>query len=375
MEREFMEPKIEQGLLSGELWEEYCDILKRAGHQLLRPETPRTAFDQAEGMRYLSRLIRGGLEMMVEAADPDLPVFIVPSHETLKIGGDNPDNLYMTARINGQHRYRLRGSRGTVPTLNFATKKGGFERAGSNLLGTGFLDGKDLQVMADGSFEIVIGPQQPASGNWLPTEAESHMLLVRQTFHDRRSEKPAVLSIERLDRVGEAPPLDPAQFSANLRSAALYVERVASLFCDWTRDFKTGHFNTLPLGDQAVFQAAGGDPNIVYYQGYWKLADDEAMIVDARVPECDFWNFQVNNYWQESLDYRYHRIHLNCKGAQYQPDGSVRIVVAHRDPGTPNWLTTAGHHEGTCLFRLIGAQGRLAELTTRVVKVDAVPQS
>ena len=28
------------------------------------------------------------------------------------------------------------------------------------------------------------------------------------------------------------------------------------------------------------------------------------------------------------------------------PDGVVRLVVAHRDPGVPNWLDTTGHAEG-----------------------------
>ena len=28
------------------------------------------------------------------------------------------------------------------------------------------------------------------------------------------------------------------------------------------------------------------------------------------------------------------------------PDGVFRVVVAHRDPGVPNWLDTTGHAEG-----------------------------
>lgn len=27
--------------------------------------------------------------------------------------------------------------------------------------------------------------------------------------------------------------------------------------------------------------------------------------------------------------------------------GSIRFVIAHRDPGVPNWLDTAGHQRGT----------------------------
>jgi hypothetical protein len=39
----------------------------------------------------------------------------------------------------------------------------------------------------------------------------------------------------------------------------------------------------------------------------------------------------------ESLDYRYHRICLN-KHSQLAADGSLRMVLSHRDPGLANWL-------------------------------------
>ena len=68
-------------------------------------------------------------------------------------------------------------------------------------------------------------------------------------------------------------------------------------------------------------------------------------------PSCDNWNFQLNNYWMESLDYRYHRISINKQSARYEPDGRVRIIVAHEDPGMPNWIETADHLEGTMCWR------------------------
>ncbi len=365
-----MTTAIEQQIISGQLWEQYCDTLKRAGQQLLRPETPHTAFDQAEGMRYLSRLVRAGLEMMVEGADADFPIFVIPSHETIKIGADNPDNIYQAARLNGTHEYRIHGKRGTVPILNFATKKGGYEKAGSKLEGTGFLDGNDLVVDGSGNFEITISCRHPASGNWLPMESESHQLLVRQTFHERSREAAAQLRIERIGATGGPAPLDPARFAASLMAAASYAENTARLFCDWSALFKRDHFQTLPPGNQAMCQAVGGDPNIIYYHGYWELAEDEAMVIDATLPPCEFWNFQVDNYWMESLDYRYHRVHVNSHGARYNPDGSITIVMARHDPGHPNWLTTAGHPLGTSLFRLIGAKGQPAAIRTRVAKIS-----
>ena len=122
----------ERQVVSGQTWEQFCEVLKRAGNQVLRPETPSNAFDRAEGWRYLSRLLRIGLEMFVEAGTPEFPTFMVPSHETAKIGADNPDMGYMAARISGRYRYRVWGTRGTVSSINFSTKRGGYDQRGSS---------------------------------------------------------------------------------------------------------------------------------------------------------------------------------------------------------------------------------------------------
>ena len=92
------------------------------------------------------------------------------------------------------------------------------------------------------------------------------------------------------------------------------------------------------------------------------------MIEVERIPECRAWNLQTDNYWMESLDYRYHRIHLNKHTAKYRADGGVTMVLAHRDPGVDNWLDTAGHRLGTLCFRWIGAK-EFVHPTTRVVKL------
>ena len=53
----------------------------------------------------------------------------------------------------------------------------------------------------------------------------------------------------------------------------------------------------------------------------------------------------------ESLDYRYFRIGINHRTAVPEKDGSIRVVVAHNDPGHPNWIETAHHREGTMCWR------------------------
>ncbi|SPA22308.1 conserved hypothetical protein [Cupriavidus taiwanensis] len=364
-----MATSAEDQLLSGQTWAEFCDVLKRSGQQILRPEAPTDALTRAEGFRYLSRLLRIALEMHVEFADPAFPGFFSPSHETAKIGADNPDNLYRYARLDGSAAYRIRGRRGTVAYLSFGTQKGGYETDG-RMVQTGFIDSNKLAVEPDGSFEITLGAQ-PHPGNWVRMEPATNALVVRQTFLDRKAETPAELQIERIDANGKPPALSAERLHAGLLRAAGFVEGTARIFADWAQGYG-GHVNALPPADQAVCQAAGGDPNIYYYHSCWRLADDEELVVEVdRVPECEFWNFQINNYWMESLDYRYHDICLNKHGARLNASGGVTVILSARDPGLPNWLETAGHHNGTMCWRWVGA-AQPSHPRTRVVKLASL---
>ena len=64
-----------------------------------------------------------------------------------------------------------------------------------------------------------------------------------------------------------------------------------------------------------------------------------------------YWSLHLCNFWLESLDYANHQSSLNGHQAVLDGDGVFRAVVAHRDPGVPNWLDTAGHCEGTMIYR------------------------
>jgi hypothetical protein len=135
-----------------------------------------------------------------------------------------------------------------------------------------------------------------------------------------------------------------------LKTASMFVAGASLMFTRWAGGYQK-HTNQLPLFSPEVSNAAGGDANIIYYHSHWKLADHESLLIEVQPPDCDSWNFQLNNYWMESLDYRYFTICINKASAIYEPDGSVRVTVAHRDPGTPNWINTCGHNEGTMLWR------------------------
>lgn len=339
-------------IVSGRAWEEFCDTLKAAGSSVVFPGAPMDPFNQAEGYRYLSRLARAGLETFMEYADPKAPVLRRVAHETIKLGSDNPDNHYQNAVISGQYQYRIRGHRGTVHYLGFGIQKGGYGQGG-DLETTAYVEAADFAIGEDGHFELKISAEKQP-GNWLPLDPDASMLIVRQTFQDRSTEKPADLVIERVGGDGVPSPVTPASVDHGLNMASTLVAGASLLFAKWARDFQK-HVNELPMFDPETSTKAGGDPNIIYYHSYWRLAPDEALVIEATPPECDSWNFQLDNHWLESLDYRYFTIHVNKHTAAYRDDGSVRIIVAHQDPGLPNWINTVGHDCGGMSFRWIRA--------------------
>lgn len=360
--------QAEARILSGASWENFCDQLKAAGSVILRPETPANVFDRAEGWRYLTRLTRVALEMMLEFADTDFPVFYSATHATVKIGGDNPDNLYLNASISGARSYRIRGRRGSVRYLTFGTKANRFATTGT-MVSTGELDAEEMQIDADGNFEIVLSrTRQP--GNWLPLAEDSSMLLVRQTFLDRNTEQPAQLSITCLDGPARPAPLQAQALDHQLAAAAAFVNGTARTFADWAQRF-SAQPNSLPRLDQSVFQRAAGSPSIFYYHGFWRLQADEALVIDTVVPACAYWGFVLQNYWMESMDYRYLPAYINKHSARYNADGTVTIVVAAQDAGVGNFLDTAGHSSGTMLLRWVAAAEH-PQPHCRVVKLAAL---
>ncbi|MBV9511510.1 MAG: DUF1214 domain-containing protein [Caulobacteraceae bacterium] len=347
-------------------WETFCEEVRDAGRRVLRSDVVQPDLDHAEGLRFLTRLLRYGLEAGLEFSDPDFPGFYKPSHETLKVMSDNPDTLHFMAPIRSEATYRLEGLRGTVARIMFTTL--GREPDGTTLVLQTALASDDLTVGPDGRFAITLSQTRPPSGDWLPLKPGANSLLIRAIFLDRRKETEPTAAIRRIGGEGPAYPVPlTAQTTAGkLVAAARIAAGTAQRMSDYREACHArGWINQ--LGEDPSLWTAG-DPGARYHHGAWRIEPDEALVIDVRPPACDFWNFQVNNHWVESLDYRHHPIHVNKATAVAAADGAVRIIVAHDDHGAPNWLHTTGHRSGMMLARWIGAD-RMPEMRTRLVKL------
>jgi hypothetical protein len=362
--------KAEERLQTGASWDDFCDELKKIGQDIVQAETaPQSLLDRAEGYRYLARLTRAGLKSFLEPEAAEDPCWIQPVGTDIKMGMDNPDNVYLSCRVNAKYSYRIRGKRNSVHFLGFGAQGGGYGRTG-NLQTHGSLDASNIELDDEGCFEIIASVEEPAQGLWLPMANDTNMLQARQTFGDRSTEVLPQLSIERIDGEGDVADFDPLIIDKALQATTAFVRGTAKVFANWTENFKA-HTNELPRFDPDVAYAAGGDPKIAYYHSYFDIAEDEALVVDFTPPECEYWNFQLANYWLESLDYRRYTIHINHKTAQYNADGSVRAVLSHSDPGVANWLNITGHKQGTMCVRWLGAKDHPTPVA-KLVKLSEV---
>ncbi len=336
-----------------ELWTKFCRDLDAAGQQVLSSDLQTSETERAEGLRYLTRLLRVGLDMHLEHGDPAFPSFYQASHATAKIGSDNPDNYYQNATISGSHRYRISGQRGTVPILSFGTKANRYAIDGS-MASTGELDIRDVGVAEDGSFEIVVS-REKTQDDWLPLAEDSSILIVRQTFFDRANETPAMVQIEALDEAASPPALDMETLTNALTRVPAFVNGTSTIFKNWAELFRAESCNALNTVEQSMFIKAGGDPMIHYLHGWWDLEEGQALRIISPIPDCEGWNFQINNIWMESLNYRHHNIHTNNGLAALNADGSVTVTVSAK-PQPGNWIDTASHRKGTMLWRWTGAK-------------------
>ena len=339
--------QAETAVLTAQAWTDFCRALEAAGKVVL--EGPETVLDRAEGIRYLARLTRNSLYATLENSDVDRPRW--QGLDLVKIGADNPDNVYHSAPVTGRNTYRITGQRNTIALTTFGSKANRYAKDGT-MASTGELRNDDIVVEADGSVEIIVSTERPAdAANWLPLAADSTMIVLRESYLDRSTEQPGSWSIERLGDTPPAAPLTAEHVVRSLQRSSMGVHGTAATFVNWTKLFMTRP-NELPDWGQEMFQKAGGDPEIFYLHGYFDLQPGQAWVIETRVPEAPYWNFQLDNWWMESMDWD-KAITVNKHTAKLNDDGTLTLVVAAKDPGFGNWIDTTGHATGTALLRWV----------------------
>ena len=88
--------------------------------------------------------------------------------------------------------------------------------------------------------------------------------------------------------------------------------------------------------------------------GAYELADDEALVIRGRSPECAFWNLCLWNPFLHTYNSDYDRVTINggqvrVRGRRLVDDRGRRSAI----PGHPNWVATQGHPRGDALVPVV----------------------
>jgi Protein of unknown function (DUF1214) len=378
-------------LTTGRAWDDFCDTVRQAGHLIERFGDEVTDLDRTEWYRFMTRLMRNGFERFMENCEPQRPrLRDAPWRQGINFQSPDQDHL-LAEFIDGRHDYRITGSRGTIPYFVMAawTAKqpadlGARDWAARGVAGlaefdpatlrtTGFLSSDQIDFDADGSFEVIVSRERPAAGaNWLPITPDCVGLLVRTVYHRREETLPPVMHIARLD--GAAPrPIRPAEMSEGLAKSGQLVLAYAELVRRWWQDNLSQRPNRIRFS-RAVYLSNGGVPDRHHGFGTWEKHPYEALVLQFTPTPCDYWIFQLCNIWQENLDcYEDGQGYVTKYRAAYEPDGSVRVVVADTDPGLGgNWIDPYGHDHGGMSLRLIKTQGEPPPVTLHRVPLTAL---
>jgi hypothetical protein len=340
------------------------ETLLKASDVIQGPLGARNSRERAEGYRHLLRLASVAVEMFVENGDRAHPVFTRWMEAGRKLLGDNPWTIYDVALIGPEFTYCLSGQRGETTYLGicvYGTKEDGGRCIISNI------DDSDIEFAEDGSFELTLSRERPEGVvNWLQLDRETTDILVRQYFLDRSTQEKAHYEIK-------AQPLPPAPQALTEDELALRIDEAARWIFDIinvevTISALAERSTPVVMRDGTDYVDAEGVNTIDYswvakampspaitYTGNWinGLGDEEAIVITGKPPEARYWSIQFMTRWMESPDYRYHEVFFTSENTTLEADGSFRIVVAHRDPGAPNWLDTIGIESGNIAVRAV----------------------
>ncbi len=348
---------------------ELIDLIRGADAQFLTG--PRAVDDLSvlEGYRYLTEVLSVALDCYLWA-DADRPTIVPIVGPTRKFGGDNADALYHFAPVRPERTYRLGGRRGDAVYLSITIYGGPSDGHWSNRI-VGTLNDRAITFAPDGAFAVTIGGPAQAT-NWLPLDADAVALVTRDYLADPGRGHPATWTITT---AGSVPPprLTDDDLARRFRATANFMRELL-MITPLPLDPTT--VNTVdepyPVPQQTYGWAAA---DAAYAMGSFNLAPDQALVLEGRSPACAFWNLCLWNPFMQTYDYRYERVTLNGTQVRYQHDGSWRIVIAARDPGTPNWISTADHPTGRLWFRWFLPEALPARPTARVLPLDAARSS
>ncbi len=279
-----------------------------------------------------------------------------------KWGWENPDNAYRIIPVAYGGQYVIRGKRMPNPSRHVSYV---LVTDTNTSITAGLLEQSGLQVAPDGNFEITLD-DLPANGrkNHLQITPDAQYVFMRDTMSDWR-QTPNALRVERLNA-----PTHPPHTMDQLAGVAARVMQLGI----------APNYYWMGLGQLQVIRApimmgpVGGLLTQMSTGGWFRLAEDEAVIVTADAVPSEYHSFVIYDLWGRSLEYRDRFTSLNNAQLAADDDGRFTYVISPNDPGAHNWLDTMGQTEMRINMRWQGLapEAKPPSISTRVVKLGEV---
>ncbi|HWI44243.1 MAG TPA: hypothetical protein VNS81_11550 [Nocardioides sp.] len=258
-------------------------------------------------------------------------------------GIDNPDTVYRVVPISGAERYEIRGRVGAHRmTENYFT-------LWDQHMGTvDVLDGRRMQVEADGSFVITVDSDEAGGRpNHIRSGPTAHELYIRDVLLDWSLDDPNAFEVVRLGGEPATPPLTLDEQAE--RTAAMMAH-----FADFTGKLSHGMYKLEPNRFSLAWSAEqhGAMKGQVYVAGRFLLEPGQAFVVDVGDGGADYFTVPLSNIWGTTLDIHDRTGSLNKAQSVANPDGTWTYVICAEDPGVHNWLDTDGLLEGVLTLRM-----------------------
>jgi len=189
-------------------WREFAREIGALGKLVEDAPFNRDEQTAAEGYRHLARFLSTMIATETDRNDPDYPRFSRFPNSVAQIGWNNPDNLYLSFMVRGDHDYVLRGNVAhfDLVTVNIYSGMLGYTPM-KEMRTIGGVTSDDLKTDETGNFELRLSPD-PQPGNWLRLEPDAKQVVVRRLksdWEDRGEGDWEVLNLTTLGRGSPRP--------------------------------------------------------------------------------------------------------------------------------------------------------------------------
>jgi len=348
-------------------WQEFVDSLRTLPDRMIAKLPERLQNDPQVRQEVGRVALEAIASMTLEAigGDGDAPQFLPTIGQVLNVGQPNADTIYRTTLLTPGGTYRIMGRQGTVNHTVIAQVVPGAGMRSHLNLGT-------LNTDENGRYEVLLSAEKPEGyeGDWWQLDPNAARLMMRMVSSDWPNEVEPTVAIERIDKPIGRPRQPAPELQKRLRILPHSIDYIALMFMGHVEEFREeGYVNKFKTYDVALGALEGQ----FYYNAYFDLADDEALIVESDVPEtCMYRSLILTNETYETIDWYNNHSSLNGSQALPDADGRLRIVISAKDPGVKNWLDTTGHPNGIVQGRWTGCSSQPIPQATKVKVADVM---